>query len=69
MSVTNTLATRSGPGQVTGPADALIGPAGPQIPQAGGPGGGRHGPPFSRPILPQERGYLDKFVEFRVSQS
>jgi len=73
MSVTNTLATRSGPG----PASALTGPTGPQGPQAGGPGGpprpppggpggGRPGPPLPRPILPRERGYLDKFVEFLV---
>ena len=74
--MTNTLATRSGPG----PASALTGPTGPQGPQAGGPGGpprpppggpggGRPGPPLPRPILPRERGYLDKFVEFLVSQS
>jgi len=77
MSVTNTLATRSGPGQVTGPAGALTGPAGqPNLPSGGpggqprlppgGPGGGRPGPPLPRPILPRERGYLDKFVEFLV---
>merc|ERR1712098_384131 len=76
-SVTNTLATRSGPGQVTGPAGALTGPAGqPNLPSGGpggqprlppgGPGGGRPGPPLPRPILPRERGYLDKFVEFLV---
>ena len=28
--------------------------------------GGRPGPPLPRPILPRERGYLDKFVEFLV---
>ena len=77
--MTNTLATRSGPGQVTGPAGALTGPAGqPNLPSGGpggqprlppgGPGGGRPGPPLPRPILPRERGYLDKFVEFLVSE-
>merc|ERR1712029_767800 len=73
MSVTNTLATRSGPG----PASALTGPGPRQPPSlgpAGGPGPrqpppaavGRPGPPLPRPILPRERGYLDKFVEFLV---
>ena len=73
MSVTNTLATRSGPGKVTGPAGPqgpqAGGPTGPPRPPPGAPGGGRPGPPFSRPILTRERGYLYKFVEFLVSQS
>lgn len=37
-----------------------------QLPSMGPGGGGRPGPPLPRPILPRERGYLDKFVEFLV---
>jgi len=35
-------------------------------PPLGRPGGGRAGPPLPRPILPRERGYMDKFVEYLV---
>merc|ERR1719300_1509626 len=42
----------------------------PIIPQPRPPGlgGGRSapGPPLPRPVLPRERGYMDKFVEFLV---
>jgi len=73
---------RSGPGQVTsGPAGPVQPPSSRgQPPPLGAPGGqqrqpptlagagGRSlpGPPLPRPILPRERGYLDKFVEFLV---
>jgi len=43
------------------------GPPGP--PAVLGPAGGRGGapgPPLPRPVLPRERGYLDKFVEYLV---
>ena len=43
----------------------------PIIPQPRPPGlgGGRSapGPPLPRPVLPRDRGYMDKFVEFLVS--
>ena len=75
---------RSGPGQVpSGPAGPVqpLSSRG-QPPPLGAPGGqqrqpptlagagGRSlpGPPLPRPILPRERGYLDKFVEFLVSE-
>ena len=76
---------RSGPGQVTsGPAGLVMPPTsrGQPPPLAGAGGqqrqpptlagaGGRSlpGPPLPRPILPRERGYLDKFVEFLVSET
>ena len=78
------VSPRSGPGQVTsGPAGPVMPPSsrGQPPPLAGAGGqqrqpptlagaGGRSmpGPPLPRPILPRERGYLDKFVEFLVSQ-
>ena len=70
MSVTS--GARPGPGPVARPGPA--GPSGPSQPGPGGPprppptlsSGGRPGPPLPRPILPRERGYLDKFVEFLV---
>merc|ERR1719186_357647 len=37
-----------------------------QPPVAGGPSRSAPGPPLPRPVLPRERGYLDKFVEFLV---
>jgi len=43
-----------------------VGPAGGQLRQPPSVTGGRPGPPLPRPILPRERGYLDKFVEFLV---
>ena len=77
------VSSRSGPGQVTsGPAGPVLPPTSRGQPQSlTGPGGqqrqpptlagagGRSmpGPPLPRPILPRERGYLDKFVEFLVS--
>ena len=76
---------RSGPGQVTsGPAGPVMPPTsrGQPPPPAGAGGqqrqpptlagaGGRSmpGPPLPRPVLPRERGYLDKFVEFLVSET
>jgi len=74
------VSPRSGPGQVSsGPAGPVMPPTsrGQPPPLAGGQqrqpptlagAGGRSmpGPPLPRPILPRERGYLDKFVEFLV---
>jgi len=76
------VSPRSGPGQVSsGPAGPVMPPTsrGQPPPLAGAGGqqrqpptlagaGGRSmpGPPLPRPILPRERGYLDKFVEFLV---
>lgn len=42
--------------------------ANPPVPAAAlrGPAAGRGGPPLPRPILPRDRGYLDKFVEYLV---
>ena len=54
------------------PSLATPGPAPPASAPAlrphGGPGArpGVPGPPLPRPVLPRERGYLDKFVEFLV---
>ena len=77
------VSPRSGPGQVSsGPAGPVLPPTsrGQPPPLAGGQqrqpptlagAGGRSmpGPPLPRPILPRERGYLDKFVEFLVSEA
>jgi len=56
--------TQSGIPQPGPPARPLPGPPGPPGP----PGMARTapGPPLPRPMLPRERGYLDKFVEFLV---
>jgi len=55
-------------GRGSGPAIGRgSGPPGP--PAVLGPAGGRGGapgPPLPRPVLPRERGYLDKFVEYLV---
>jgi len=55
-------------GRGSGPAIGRGGgPPGP--PAVLGPAGGRGGapgPPLPRPVLPRERGYLDKFVEYLV---
>jgi len=55
---------RPGPGGLT----PTVGPALAPPHRPGGGGGGRSvpGPPLPRPVLPRERGYLDKFVEFLV---
>jgi len=63
------VSPRSGPGQVSsGPAGPVMPPTsrGQPPPLAGAGGRSMPGPPLPRPILPRERGYLDKFVEFLV---
>lgn len=54
------------PGMGRGGGPAMLG--GPPPPMLGPPGvrGGAPGPPLPRPVLPRERGYLDKFVEYLV---
>jgi len=59
-----------GPGAPQGPSGAG-GAAAPPLPPVRPPGAGvlsrsAPGPPLPRPVLPRERGYLDKFVEFLV---
>eukprot|EP00092_Neocalanus_flemingeri_P013660 GFUD01014733.1.p1 GENE.GFUD01014733.1~~GFUD01014733.1.p1 ORF type:complete len:444 (+),score=180.39 GFUD01014733.1:71-1402(+) len=59
-----------GPGAPQGPSGAG-GAAAPLLPPgrpagAGGLSRSAPGPPLPRPVLPRERGYLDKFVEFLV---
>jgi len=61
--------TVQGPGVPQGPSGE--GGAAPPIfpPRPQGPGGlsrSAPGPPLPRPVLPRERGYMDKFVEFLV---
>jgi len=51
----------SGKGRIGAPPLPLT-----QPPVAGGPSRSAPGPPLPRPVLPRERGYLDKFVEFLV---
>lgn len=70
--------TGGGPVALTGgggpPAGRGGGPpagrgGGPPVGRGGGPPGigrGAPGPPLPRPILPRERGYMDKFVEYLV---
>jgi len=56
-------------GSVGGPNSASAQPGSGNSHRQQGQGqsiGGRPGPPLPRPILPRERGYLDKFVEFLV---
>ena len=50
-----------------GPAPGLAPSSAPSVRPPGGLGGRSvPGPPLPRPVLPRERGYLDKFVEFLV---
>jgi len=51
----------SGKGRIGAPPLLLAQPSG-----AGGSSRSAPGPPLPRPVLPRERGYLDKFVEFLV---
>lgn len=64
-------------GRPTGPVQAAAGAQPGQVglgrtgsgtlpPGIAGPGSGRAGPPLPRPVLPRDRGYLDKFVEYLV---
>jgi len=77
-SISTSLATISSPSGRTG-APALGPPQGPSAssapppfppsarpPPPGGLSRTAPGPPLPRPVLPRERGYLDKFVEFLV---
>ena len=52
----------SGKGRIGAPPLLLAQPSG-----AGRLSRSAPGPPLPRPVLPRERGYLDKFVEFLVS--
>ena len=72
LAVTSSSRPAPGPGGRPGPGGPAGGPPPAQPPGRQMPplpaGGGRAvpGPPLPRPILPRERGYLDKFVEFLV---